>query len=94
MREEYDFSNGRRNRYADRLRDQSLSTPTTRGEQPPTGIVQVFKGSDGAYRWRLELPDGEVLANSAESFPTQIQCRQAVEQFLRATAWPATIDAA
>lgn len=92
MRNEYDFSNAKPNPYAERLAGKPLSTPTTRGEQPATGIVQVFKDNQGQYRWRLSAADGELLATSAQAYQTRDACHQAVDTFIQAMAHPSRTE--
>ena len=88
MRDEYDFSKAKPNRYAERLAGGPISTPTTRGEQPPTGVVEVLKDNHGQYRWRLKADNGELLAMSAQSFATRDACHKAVDAFIQAMAHP------
>ncbi|MBI1369960.1 MAG: DUF1508 domain-containing protein [Planctomycetes bacterium] len=92
MRDEYDFSNAMPNRYAQRMAAQPISTPTTRGEQPPTGVIQIYRDTRDEYRWRLVIANGEVLATSAQSYPNLDACHRAVDAFVRATAHPATTE--
>lgn len=91
MRDEYDFSDARPNPFADRLGDEPLSTPTTRGEQPASGTLAVFKDDTGRYRWRLEDPDGRILTESPESYATLDECRDALARLTHAMADPATV---
>lgn len=91
MRDEYDFSNAKPNPYADRLANRPLSTPTSRGEQPPTGTVQIYQDDQHLYRWRLKTGDGSVLATSAQAYETLDACQLAVDTLISAMAYPATI---
>lgn len=94
MREEYDFSTGRRNPYAERLAGQPLSTPITRGEQSPACVVEIFRDASERFRWRVRLPAGETLAVSTHAYETSESCREAVDVFLRVASGPASIHAA
>ncbi len=90
MKNEYDFSNAAPNPYAERLKDKPLSTPTTRGEQPSTGTVQIVRDDDGRYRWVLKAVNGERLAQSPEAYASLDQCQNAVDALVEAMAFPAT----
>jgi uncharacterized protein YegP (UPF0339 family) len=90
MKNEYDFSNAMPNPYAERLKGKPLSTPTTRGEQPSTGTVQIVRDEEGRYRWILKAVDGKCLAQSFEAYASLDQCQHSVDALVEAMAFPAT----
>jgi len=90
MKDEYDFTNAVPNPYAERLKGKPLSTPTTRGEQPSTGTVQIVRDDDGRYRWVLKAVDGKRLAQSSEAYGSLDQCQHAVDALVEAMTFPAT----
>lgn len=94
MRDEYDFSHAQVGKYADRVGKGPPSTPVTRGEQPSSGTVELYRDANGAYRWRIKTTDGRVLAISPEGYPTAQACRKATDTLIQAMAQPVTVTAA
>jgi len=91
MRDEYDFSNGERGKYAKRIAGRPISTPTTRGETPPTGTVLIVQIDEQTFRWKLKSAAGELLATSDQTYPSLDACRDAVEVLVQSMSHPATI---
>lgn len=90
MREEYDFSNATANRYADRVAGREISTPVSRGEQQPSGVIEIYPEQAG-FRWRVKTKDGTILANSDKHYDTLDACRDAMAELLKAMACPTTL---
>lgn len=92
MQPEYDFSHGERGKYTERMR-QGFTTPVSRGEQQPTGIIEIIQDSSGHWRWRLKAANHQVIAVSSETFATQQECHASIDAMYHAMARIKTINA-
>lgn len=91
MRDEYDFSSAAPNRHADQAGERPLSTPTTRDEGRSTGTVLIVQIDPDHFSWKLQSTSGELLATSAQTYPSLDACREAVEVLVQSMSHPDTI---
>lgn len=45
--------------------------------------AEIYEGQSGEFRWRLIAPNGEIIADSSESYTSRYNVRRA----LRTVAW-------
>lgn len=45
---------------------------------PPTSKFEIYKDAAGKFRWRLRVPNGEIIAFS-EAYETKEGCLKAIE---------------
>lgn len=42
-------------------------------------IFQIYKSKDGQYRWRLKAPNGNIIADSSESYRNKADALRGIE---------------
>jgi len=46
--------------------------------------VEVYRGKDGGWRWRVKARNGRIVADSAEGYRRQADCRKGMQRAAQA----------